>query len=437
MARERQLTFGKYGHMLNRRQAISPDGQWAIYDTRNDDSHIARTDGIEMVHLDSGEILSIYRTQIQSPYGPGVGAAAFHPIENQVVFIHGLDSCSIQKPYSAARRFGALVHVAIPGEYLHAEARTGLNTDGSRLRARGVLSGGTHAHSWNHDGWLSFTYNDAWLERTARTDNRVRDLRTVGFMRPGRTPVEGNDGESFSGSMQSFLAASVCDNARLGSDDIEQAVEECWIGRNGYLDKNGVRKAKALAYQGAVRNDLAELIHEVFVCDISIDGKQNFETNSSTEVTPSQLLEAASGCHQRRLTHTTSRKFPGVQGVRNWLVSSPDGKHLYAPMRDDNGIVQIHRIETLSGHIDQITQWEHSVEGQILLNSAGTVCSCICDQRVCLTHVTTGKSIWLTNRTEHPLIGAVHFVGEHRIAYNRMVGGTTEGYAQVFVCELE
>lgn len=437
MTREKQLTFGNYGHMLNRRQAISPDGQWAVYDTRNDDTHIPRTDSIEMVHLDSGEIVRLYRTPTSSLDGPGVGAAAFHPVEDRVVFIHGLESCSNQNPYSAARRFGAIVRVDSPGTFLHAEARMKHNDDGSRLRADGVLSGGTHAHSWSHDGWLSFTYNDAWFERTARTDNRIRDLRTVGFMSPGRVAIDNPDGESFSGSMKAFLAAKVCDRARNGSDEIEQALEECWIGRNGYLNEKGVRISKALAFQGAIRNDTGEIVHEIFVCDLPLDESSNDGTAPSTLVKPSELLEPAVGCVQRRLTRSLSQKFPGVQGVRNWLVASADGQYLYSPMRDNKGIAQVNRIATVGGNIDQITDWEHSLEGQISLNSQGTVCATVCDQRVCLTHLVTGKRVWLTDKMEHTLSGAVHFVGEHRVVFNRFVGDKSSGHMQVFVCEME
>ena len=106
-------------------------------------------------------------------------------------------------------------------------------------------------------------------------------------------------------------------------------------------------------------------------------------------------------------------------------------------MRDEKGIAQLHRVNISNGQIDQITDWEQSLEGQISLNSQGTVSSNICDQRVCLTHVMTGKTVWLTHRMEHQLSGAVHFAGEHRIVFNRFVGEPANGYMQVFVCELE
>ena len=91
MLRFRQLTFGKYGHTLNRRQSISPDGKWIVYDTRNEDSHIDRTHAIEMVSHDSGEISRLYETNQHTNEGPGVGSAAFHTNLNQHVFIPGLE----------------------------------------------------------------------------------------------------------------------------------------------------------------------------------------------------------------------------------------------------------------------------------------------------------------------------------------------------------
>ena len=432
--RERQLTFANHGHMLNHRQAISPDGCWAVYDSRNEDAHIARTDTIELVQIDSCEILKIYKTPTQTNYGPGVGAAAFHPHDLRVVFIHGLESCSIENPYSAARRFGAIVGIDAPGKFVHAEARSIQRAEGQRVRASGALSGGTHAHSWNHDGWLSFTYNDAWLERVARTDPRVRDRRTIGFMVPGLSiAIEDNDGEDFSGSFGAFLAANVCQSVRNGSDDIEQAVEECWIGTNGYVDHLGQHHAYALACLGAVRNDDGTLVNEIFICDLlgAIELSETFARPD--KIGPNELLNPMVGCKQRRLTRTFDRKFPGVQGPRNWLISSPDGKHLYAPMRDERGVAQLFRVSTSSGVVEQITDLEQSIEGQISLDVKGKACSFICDQRICVVDVATGQVAWLTDKLENPLCGAIHFVGDQKLVFNRYVGTGRDRFLQVFI----
>ena len=436
MVLERQLTFGNYGHMLNHRQAISPDGRWAAYDTRNDDAHIARTDSIEMVHVDTGEVVRLYTTPNQALHGPGVGAVAFHPLEKRVVFIHGLETCSLVNPYSAARRFGAIVDIDAPGKFAHSEARSIQRVADKPVRAYGALSGGTHAHSWNHDGWLSFTYNDAWLERVARTDPSVRDQRTIGFMVPGlQIAIDGRDGEDFSGSFGAFLAANLCLSARNGSDDIEQAVEECWIGTHGYIDHLGQHHAYALGCLGAVRNHMGTLVNEIFVCDLLGGIQLSNEISPPSAMDPSELIRPMVGCTQRRLTRTVDRKYPGVQGPRNWLVSSPDGRFIYVPMRDERGIVQVFQVATASGSIQQITDLEQSLEGQISLDAKGSACSFLCEQRICVVDIATGIAKRITNRTDGRLCGAIHFIGEQKLLFNRYVGAAPDNYMQVFVCE--
>ena len=433
MLHERQLTFGCNGHTLNHRQAISPDGNWAVYDTRNNDSHIARTDAIEMVHLDSGEITRLYQTVDPTEYGPGVGAASFHPNKPLVAFIHGLENCSSERPYSAARRFGAIVDVNEQGKFVHAEARSAINSEGVGLRPFGALSGGTHAHSWSKDGWLSFTYNDAWLESSSTSNGPFRNQRSVGFMVPNK-PVGVDDrgkdvSESFSGSYSAFLAASLRVEARNGSDDIEAAVEECWVGAN----------QRALAFLGAVRGETGDLVNEIFSCDLPSGNQWNEiakSIGSATAMEAHKLLEPVAGCTQRRLTRTTHKAFPGVQGPRCWLVSSADGKFLFAPMRDDRGIAQLCRISVLDGQIEQVTDLEQSLEGQISLDPSGTLCSCICDQRICLVDLPSGRTRWLTERSDALLVGAIHFAGEYRFVFNRYVGTDRERWLQVFIGEI-
>ena len=438
MHRLRQLTFGKYGHMLNRRQSISPDGEWVVYDTRNEDAHIARTHAIEMVKMETGDITPLYRTRNQTVHGPGVGAVAFHPSDHKIIFIHGLESCSASNPYSAARRFGAIVDVAAPWEYLHAESRVVLPDAVTAMPSYGMLAGGTHAHSWSTDGWISFTYNDAYLEGRARIDNNVRDLRTVGFMVPGMelacdTPE--TEQENFIGDYAAFIAVEVKAEVRRGSDDVEQAVEECWIGTNGYTDAAGNDHQHAIAFQGAVRDEQGNLHHEIFVCDLP----NLKELSEMGGVQPARrregILASVPGCSQRRLTHTLQRKYPGVQGPRNWLVSSPDGEHVYFPMRDDAGIVQLHRLATKGGALEQISSLSHSIEGQISLNAHGTGCAFLSDQRVCLVNLGTGEHAWLTGTTEHKLFGAVQFIQDDRWVLNAYVGNQPDHYAQIFVCE--
>ena len=430
MFRLEQLTFGDYGHTLNRRQVLSHDGQWAVYDTRNDDTHIARTNAIEMVHIESNEIVRLYQTGSSSLFGPGVGAAAFHPTQPTAIFIHGVPGCSESNPYSAARRFGALVDVDSLGKIRAAESRCDCPAYGLDRSAIGVLHGGTHAHSWNARGWISFTYNDAWLERNAKEPSKLRDQRTVGFMLPklagSRHSLshENANGECFDGQYDAFLAASLCQVARPDSDDIEQAVEECWLGHQS-----------AIAFLGSVRDHHGELRQEIFVTDLPDTNAIQEKVGTRYELNAESRLAMAEGCKQRRLTHTLARKHAGIQGPRSWLVASPDGNWIYTLMKDDLGIVQMVRIPTSTGEPEQVTELEHSIEGQLSLGPGGKECAFLCDQRVCLVSVDSGKHEWLTDRSEWTLVGAVHFAGQNRWLCNAYVGPKDHRYLQIFCIE--
>lgn len=116
----------------------------------------------------------------------------------------------------------------------------------------GALRGGTHAHTWSGDGqWISFTYNDYVLEQLPKTDSSILDLRTVGVMVPQAVEVKTDTDslENFSGKMFSVVAAEVVNNPRCGSDEIDKAFDETWIGKNGYINRLGNRQKKRLLFR--------------------------------------------------------------------------------------------------------------------------------------------------------------------------------------------
>jgi hypothetical protein len=421
MLQLRQLTHGHYGHSLNRRQAVSPDGAWIVYDTRNDDTHISRTNAIEMVHVATGEIVRLYQTKKQSQHGPGVGAAAFHPTQSRVCFIHGIESSSAENPYSGSRRFGAIVDVEKPGMFIHAESRH------IGRPIYGVLAGGTHAHSWNASSAISFTYNDFILEQSAKVTPAIRDLRSVGFMVPGKLEIEGfiSTDESFIGSYIAFLAAHLTPKATQGSDEIEQATEESWCG------------SQALVFQGAVRDDHGQIVQEIYRTELPSDAqlKSYVGQEPSLNDQPYRGLTPFPGCKQTRLTRTVHRKYPGVQGPRNWLVCSPDGANVFFPVRDELGIVQIGKVKSSGGEPQIVTQFDQSIEGQITIDRAGRKCAVIVDQRICVIDLPSGSASWVTNKQDAPIIGAPHFLENDRFAVNAYVGQEPTRYLQIFVAE--
>lgn len=120
---EMQLTYDEQGHTLHNTQVFSPDDQWIVYDSRNKDTEIGRTKTIDMVHVDTKEIKQLYHTGASTPYGPGVGAASFSPIEDRVIFIHGVRNSNEAQPYGLTRRTGVSIDVQHPFQPHFMDAR--------------------------------------------------------------------------------------------------------------------------------------------------------------------------------------------------------------------------------------------------------------------------------------------------------------------------
>ena len=87
---ETQITFSPYNHSLDNNDNFSPDNMWLVYDTRTNNGGIRRGKTIEKVNISTKEIVTIYSAPGASETGPGTGAVSYHPIENKIIFIHGL-----------------------------------------------------------------------------------------------------------------------------------------------------------------------------------------------------------------------------------------------------------------------------------------------------------------------------------------------------------
>src|SRR5690606_9394331 len=129
----------------------------------------------------------------------------------------------------------------------------------------------THAHGWSADGqWISFTYNDYPLEQLSQTNPAVKDLRVVGVMAPLKKVAVSDGGslENNSGELFSVVVTKVTELPKPGSDEIDKAFDEGWIGTNGYLKPDGTRQKRAIAFQGNVRNPEGKTVAEIFVADL-------------------------------------------------------------------------------------------------------------------------------------------------------------------------
>jgi hypothetical protein len=383
-AAERQLTHASPGHILTNTGVWSPDGQWIVYDVRSDESG-AHFDGkrIEAVNVETSEVKLLY----ESKNGACCGVATWQPRGTKIVFILGPENPTDDWQYAPSHRRGVMVDFTKPGVALNLDA-----CDLTPPFTPGALRGGSHVHVWDASGdWLSFTYNDALLE------SDVRDVAVAIPARPVR--VSKSHPRNHDGNFFCALVTRTTTAPKPGSDEICGAFEEAWIGTNGYLRSDGTRQPRALAFQGNVVLANGGTVSEVFVADLPEDLARSGE--GPLAGTSEHRPWPPKGVRQRRLTFTTRRKFPGIQGPRHWLRSSPDGSRIAFLMKDDAGIVQLWTISPNGGAPAQLTHNAHDIASAFTWAPDGQSIAHVMDESVCVTGATTGETSRLTPRAEH------------------------------------
>jgi len=429
-----QLTHDASGHTIHNTECFSPDDQWIVYDGRNYDSLISSTGNISMVKIKTGEIRELYHTTHQTSYGPGVGAATFSPTAKRVIFIHGIRNSDKNNPYDFTRRTGMAIDVAKPFHPIFMDAR-----DITPPFTPGALRGGTHAHNWSADGeWVSFTYNDYIMQQLEKTDASLKDLRTVGVMVPGHPVYVAEDSlqENNSGKMFAVVVAEVTENPKPGSDEIDRAFDEGWIGSKGYRKNNGKWQRRAIAFQGEVVNSDGSRKTEVFVADLPGD---------VTKATPGKPLEGTTtsrpnvpaGVRQRRITYTSN----GVQGPRHWLRTTRDGSLIAFLTKDDEGIVQLFGVSPNGGNIRQFSFNDFSIQGPFNFSPDGKYVAYLADNSVFVTELSTGESQRLTPSVSNAqkVTGSVVWSNNGlMLAFNKYVKDKATGklFLQIFVVKL-
>jgi hypothetical protein len=251
----------------------------------------------------------------------------------------------------------------------------------------------------------------------------------------GRPVAVGKDHpRNHDGSAFSVLVTRTTANPRPGSDEIRRAFEDAWVGREGYVKKDGTRQRRAIAFQGEVVTEGGEAISEVFIVDLPENLTQAGER--PLEGTEGALPAPPRGVVQRRLTFTARRKCAGIQGPRHWLRSSPDGSRIAFLMKDDGGVVQIWTVSPNGGEARQVTRNGESVGSAFSWSADGRWIAHVLGGRVVVTDVETGEYRALTEACEagrRPRPEACVFSPDGtRVAYVR----TVEGYNQVFVASV-
>ncbi len=427
--KETQLTFDESGHNIHNYQVFSPDDQWIVYDVRNQDSLITSTGSIRMVNVVSTEIKEIYTTFNQSAYGPGVGAASFSPKEDKVIFIHGIRNATEKNPYSFARRTGVAIDLKHPLQPIFMDARDVFNPF-----TPGALRGGTHAHSWSADGkWISFTYNDFIMDQLSKRDAHVKDLRTIGVMVPLKkvrvaedTSFENNDGEMFS-----VVVAKVTETPAPGTDEIDRAFDECWIGEKGYKKSNGEWQERAIAFQGNIVTASGRVKTECFIADVPADVSKA-QSGAPLEGTETTRPNVPLGATQRRITYTEN----GMEGPRHWLRTTSDGSLIAFLMKDKEGIVQIFGVSPNGGNVKQLTFNKFPVEGQFNFSPDDKYLAYPADNNIMITDLITGKVKRITKDSDKPVGGVVWSNNGKMLAYNRYVQSENGSFIQIFLLKI-
>jgi hypothetical protein len=386
---ERQLTSGPGGRVLSNTGVWSPDSQWIVYDTRPDsEGAVFGGKTIERVNVVTGEVKEVY----QANHDACCGVATFHPREWKVAFILGPEHPSDDWQYCAWHRQGVVVDVNQPGVKANLDAR-----DLTPPFTPGALRGGSHVHIWDPAGeWVSFTYEDHVLAQfESATPTNDINQRNIGVSVPGM-PVQvshahprNHDGDYFT-----VLATRTIARPRPGSDEINRACEEGWVGTNGYIRRNGSRQRHALAFQGQVLSPEGATISEVFIADLPDHPTQ--AGDGPLCGTETRAPYPPKGTVQRRLTLTTDRRFPGLQGPRHWLRSSPDGSQIAFLMKDDVGVVQLWTVSPNGGSVRKVTKNPWPVASAFNWSPDGHRIAHIMDNSVCVTDVASGQTKRLT-----------------------------------------
>lgn len=354
MPTETQLTAGPGGRILTNTGVWSPDGNWIVYDTRSDPAgDVFDGTRIEAVHTETKEVRVLY----QSKNGACCGVATWHPREPKVVFILGPENPTPDWQYGPSRRQGVVVDASRPGVAVNLDAR-----DLVPPFTPGALRGGSHVHVFSPDGeWVSYTYEDEVLARRPADggdhDGNQRNVGVcvpAGVVKAGRGHPRNHDGTYFS-----VLVTRTTANPRPGSDEIAKAFEEGWVGAVGYVRPDGTRQRRALAFQGHTVTPKGDTISEVFVVDVPDDVRVPGDGPSQGSETRRPF--PPKGTAQRRLTFTAGRKYPGLQGPRHWLRSSPDGERIAFLMKDDDGVVQLWTVSPNGGPPARLTRLDDGV----------------------------------------------------------------------------
>lgn len=434
-ARWRRVTSSPNGHILTNAQVWSADGEWIYFDLRSDrHGSVFDSREIHRVHARTGCVELVYR----APAEACCGVVLAHPREEKILFIHGPEYPNIAWSYGAARRCGMLLNIG--------------QANGKVLDARDVVEpftpgahrGGSHVHQFSPQGdWISFTYEDEYLEVLARRGiSAEKNQRNIGVAIPNTLiSVVPRHPRNQSAGHYCLVCTETCDVPLPGSDQIQRAYEESWVGSSGYRKADGAHQPRALVFLGDVLTPAGNKSTELFIVDLPEDALAQDQLYRSQSTASQRRLRPCSAIRQRRLTYLTEGPEPGLQGVRFWPRSTPDGEFVFALKKDERGIVQFWRVRTSDGYTQQWTRNIYDIASAFTVSGDGRWIAHAMNSAVCVTSCIDGRTIYLTESfsvEEGPLPEAVVWspLG-NSIAFVRPQYIAGEMYNQIFVVDVD
>lgn len=445
---ERQLTHDAYGHVLTNIGCWSADGEWLVYDTRSDAAG-SLFDGrwIERVHVESGRVERLY----ESRNGAHCGVVTCCPLTSRLLFILGPEYPTADWQYAAYHRRGVMLQ---PGE----ESPRGLDAMCyAEPFVPGALRGGSHVHTFDGLGRaVAFTYEDQVLAINGNEPSSApaslgqrrrsveRNQRSVGLSVPANgIEVPPTHPRNHSGTHFSVLLTRTWDEPEPGSDQIDRAYDDAWIGRRGFSRPSThgapARLQPALAFLGDVTTGRGSHITELFLVELPKDVRMPAEDGplcGTLSIRPRPPL----GTVQRRLTYTEDRPIPGVSGPRHWPRSTPDGSLIFFLMRDPDRSAQLWSVSPLGGELKQLMRLPGGVTSAFSVSADGQRIAHVAEGCVCVTSITTGATRHMTGPTTNestPRPEACVFSPDgRRIAFVRRIRSHGQLVNQVFVVDV-
>lgn len=412
--REKQITFSPRHHQLTNSNVWTADSQWLAFDVRPSGASFT-SDTIERVNVQTGAVEVLYH----ATDGAHVGVVTVSPdLPPRYLCIHGPEQPDESWHYDFHHRRGVIVQ---NGRAQNLDA-----CDITPPFTPGALRGGSHVHLYSPDGTrVSFTYNDHVMhERDLK-----EDLRNVGIAVPLRAvaPIKQHPRE-YSGSHFCVLVSRTTATPRPGSDEINRAYEEGWIGARGYQKPDGSWQRWAIAFIGDTLSAAGDKQPEVFIVDLP-EALEAYALpgDEPLEGTESSLPAPPAGVRQRRLTFTTRGL---AQPPRHWLRSAPDGSAIAFLMADEQDVVQLWTVSPNGGAPRQVTRLAHSVQSAFSWHPQGAAVAFISDNQVMRCDISSGVCQPLIERSDQPLSGdaVVWSPDGQLIAFMREV----DGWQQLF-----